>query len=352
MLTARENMIQVIEGGKPDRFVNQYEAVSLLFHPFLMKSPMVPKGTAVKDALPNAWGIYFAFPENTPGSFPVQDQEHLLVKDIEHWQDYVKVPSLDFTDEEWAAAKAMYDSVDGTKTMKALFVAPGLFEQCHHMCTIEEVLMAMYESPDELHAMIDMLVDFELKMAEGICEHIHPEAIFHHDDWGSQKSTFMSPEMFEEFFVEPYKKIYGYYHEHGVKYVFHHSDSYAATFVPAMIEMGIDVWQGCFSTNDLPTLIKKYGDKITFMGGIENCLVDFDGWTEENCRKVVRETIDACTANGNKYFIPCIAQGGPGSVFPGVYKSMWDEIDKYNIEKFGCTQEELNENRLPINIMF
>ena len=64
---------------------------------------------------------------------------------------------------------------------------------------------------------------------------------------------------------------------------YHHSDSYAATFVPAMIEMGIDVWQGCFSTNDLPTLIKKYGGKITFMGGIENCLVDFDGWTEENC---------------------------------------------------------------------
>ena len=48
----------------------------------------------------------------------------------------------------------------------------------------------------------------------------------------------------------------------------------------------------------------------------------------------------------------CIAQGGPGSVFPGVYKSMWDEIDKYNIEKFGCTQEELDANRLPINIMF
>ncbi len=349
MLTAKENMIQVLEGGTPDRFVNQYEAVSLLFDPFVLRSPMVPKGTSVKDCIPNAWGVYNAFPENTPGAFPVQDQEHLLVKDIEHWQDYVKVPSLDFTDEEWAMSKAMYDAVDGEKSMKAVFVAPGLFEQCHHMCTIEEVLMGMYECPDEVHAMIDMLVEFELKMAEGICDHLHPEAIFHHDDWGSQKSTFMSAPMFEEFFVEPYKKIYGYYHDHGVKYVFHHSDSYAATLVPAMIEMGINVWQGCFSTNDIPDLISKYGDKITFMGGIENCLVDFDGWTPENNRKVIRETIEAC---GNKAFIPCIAQGGPGSVFPGVYQSMWDEIDKYNIEKFGYTQEELDAARLPINIMF
>ena len=30
----------------------------------------------------------------------------------------------------------------------------------------------------------------------------------------------------------------------GVDVIVHHSDSYAATLVPYMIEMGIDVWQG------------------------------------------------------------------------------------------------------------
>ncbi len=349
MLTAKENMIEVIKGGNPDRVVNQFEALSLLFHPFMFRSPLLPKGIPVEQCVPNAWGVYNAFPENTPGAFPVQDDAHLLVKDIENWQDYVKVPKLDFTDEEWAKCKAMYDAVDGTKTMKAIFVAPGLFEQCHHMCKIEEVLMAMYESPDELKDMIKMLTEFELEMAEGIVTHLKPEAIFHHDDWGSQKSTFMSPDMFAEFFVEPYKQIYGYYHDHGVKYVFHHSDSYAATLVPHMIEMGIDVWQGCFSTNDMPELIKKYGGKISFMGGIENRLVDFKDWSEENNDAVIRKTIEEC---GNKYFIPCIAQGGPGSTFPGVYKNMIEVIDRYNIEKFGCTQEEIDANRVPIEIMF
>lgn len=350
MLTARENMIQVIEHGTPDRLVNQFEGISLLFHPFMMFSnPLVEKGTPVEKAVRNAWGVYNAFPENTPGGFPVHDAEHLLVKDIDNWQDYVTVPSLKFTDEQWAICKSMYDAVDGEKSMKATFVAPGLFEQCHHMCKIENTMMAMYESPDELKDMIKMLVDFELELAEGICTNLKPEAIFHHDDWGSQKSTFMSASMFEEFFVEPYKEIYGYYHDHGVKYIFHHSDSYAATLVPDMIEMGIDVWQGCFSTNNLPELIDKYGDKITFMGGIENHLVDFDGWTEENCEDVVRRTIEEC---GNKAFIPCIAQGGPGSVFPGVYKAMWDDIDQINIEKYGCTQEELDAARLPISVMF
>ena len=46
--------------------------------------------------------------------------------------------------------------------------------------------------------------------------------------------------MFEEFILPSYKKIYGYYKSHGVELIVHHSDSYAATLVPYMIDMGID----------------------------------------------------------------------------------------------------------------
>ncbi len=346
MLTAKENMIECIKGGHPDRFVNQYEAVKLLFHPFMLHSPMCKKGDKL---VKNAWGVYNSFPENTPGAFPVQDPEHIVIKDIEHWKDYVHAPSLKFTDEEWGIFKDQYNAVDGTKAFKATFVAPGIFEQCHHMAGIENVLIALYEDEDEMHDLIKYLTEWELELAEGICSNLHPDAVFHHDDWGSQKSTFMSPEMFEEYFLEPYKQVYGYYHDHGVKYVIHHSDSYAATLVPDMIEMGIDVWQGTFSTNNVPELIKKYGGKISFMGGIQNALVDYEGWTEENTQKVVRQTVDEC---GMKYFIPCIAQGGPGSVFPGVYKSMWDCINQINTERFGFTTEEQDAQRLPMDIMF
>ena len=346
MLTARQNMDEVIRGGTPDRFVNQYEAIQLLFHPFMMKSPLLQPGD---ENVVNAWGVTNSFPKGVPGAFPVHTPDKIVIKDIEHWQDYVHAPSLKFTDEEWGIFAGMYNSVDVAKAYRAAFIAPGLFEQCHHLGEIKNTLMNFYEYPDEMHDLIKYLTEWELELAEGICSHLHPDAIFHHDDMGSQKSTFMSPAMWEEFYVDSYKQIYSYYHEHGVELVIHHSDSYAATLVPSMIEMGIDVWQGCFSTNNLPDLIAKYGEKITFMGGIENHLVDFEEWSDEHNREVIRKTIDEC---GNKYFIPCIAQGGPGSVYPGVYKSMCDEIDKYSIEKFGVTQEYLDEQRLPWQILF
>ena len=44
MLTPKQNMLEVIKGGNPDRFVNQYEAVQLLFHPFMFANPLASAG--------------------------------------------------------------------------------------------------------------------------------------------------------------------------------------------------------------------------------------------------------------------------------------------------------------------
>ena len=68
MLTAKENMRQVILGGNPDRLVNQYEAIQLLFHPFMLSSPLLKRGD---ENVVNAWGVTNSFPANTPGAFPV-----------------------------------------------------------------------------------------------------------------------------------------------------------------------------------------------------------------------------------------------------------------------------------------
>ncbi len=344
MLTAKENLREVIRGGKPDRYVNQYEAIQLLFHPFLLHNPKPAPG---QENVVNAWGVTNSFPAGTPGAFPVHTPDKIVVKDIEDWKDYVKAPPLDFAQSEWDMFKAQYDAVDSSKSYKATFIAPGLFEQTHYLCEITNALMYYITNPDEMHDLIKYITEWELKLAEGICSNLHPDAIFHHDDWGSEMSTFMSPDMFADFFLEPYKEIYKYYHDHGVELVFHHSDSFGATLVPYMIEMGIDVWQGCMESNNVPELVKKYGGKISFMGGIDNKSVDFSGWTDEDCRKAARKV---CDAIGPNYFIPCITQGGPGSVFPGTYASLSKAIDEINREKFGITDPD--SGRLPWQILF
>ena len=98
MLTAKQNMIECIKGGNPDRFVNQYEAIQLLFHPFMLASPLLQEG---QENVKNAWGVTQSFPTGTPGAFPVHTPDKIVVKDIENWKDYVHAASLDFSQEQW-----------------------------------------------------------------------------------------------------------------------------------------------------------------------------------------------------------------------------------------------------------
>lgn len=323
MLTKRQNLLETLKGGNPDRYVNQYEAFALQ-----MANPFVLSNTAPKKGelnVVNAWGVTRSFPANNPGPFPVHDEEHIVCKDVAEWQKYVKAPNVIFPESDWEPFIKQAEAVDRNEYFVTSAVIPGIFEQCHYLLEIQNCLIAFYEEPEAMHELIDYIADWEVQYAEQICKYIKPDAIFHHDDWGSQISTFLSPEMFKEFYLPAYKKVYGYYKDHGVELIIHHSDSYAATLVPYMIEMGIDIWQGVMNSNNIPELIKQYGGQISFMGGIDSADVDHEGWTPEQVREKVFAACDAC---GKKYFIPCGSQGGAMSTYPGVYEEISKQIDE------------------------
>ena len=85
------------------------------------------------------------------------------------------------------------------------------------------------------------------------------------------------------------------------------------------------------TSNNIPELIKEYGPKITFMGGIDSATVDHPNWTREEVRTQVRRACDEC---GKLYFIPGASQGLAMSTFPGVYEATSEEIAAYSLEKF------------------
>lgn len=326
MLTKKQNLLETINGGKPDRYVNQYEALGIVIGNPVGPLMVDPGTTGVSP-----WGVTLEWPEGYPGQFPVHDAEHIVVKDITHWRDYVHAPNVIFPEEAWEPFVKQAEAIDRNEQFVMPIVAPGIFEQCHNLTEISNCLMYLVTNPNEMHDLIKYITDWELQLAEQYIKYLKPEGVFHHDDWGTQISTFVSPDMFEEFYFKPYKEIYGYYKSHGAELVVHHSDSYAATLVPYMIDMGINIWQGTQSTNNIPELIEKYRGKITFMGGIDSGIIDRADWTPEHIEKVVREVCDQC---GTEYFIPCTSQGLWVSTYPGVYECVSEIIDKISCEKF------------------
>jgi hypothetical protein len=329
MLTKRQNFIETMKkGGKPDRFVKQFEFMELIMEAnFPMGAMPWDPGQISKDA----WGVTWNFQEGQMGAFPMHDDDHRVLKDITRWKEYVNKPVMPTDDALWAPAVAHGRAVDRNETYAAVFWAPGVFEMTHHLMGMEDAMIALYEEPDKLRELIGCITEHELDYAREVTQRVKPDALFHHDDWGSGVTSFFSPDMFKEFFLPAYKEIYGFYKANGVELIVHHSDSYAANLVPFMIEMGVDVWQGAVPANDIPGLIRQYGGQLTFMGEIESRVLDVPDWTPEAAAAEVER---ACRKCGKHAFVPNLTRGLPGSAFPGIYEEVDRQIDRMSKEMF------------------
>ena len=328
MLTVKENLKETMKkDGYPDRFVNGWEFLNLIMPAsyYMADYPLVPGNEGY-----DMYGVFWSFPVGQMGALPVHDDAHRLVKDISAWREVVKRPVIPEDPGFWGMLNAIASKTDRDNQYVACLHPQGVFERLHNLMGMEDAMVALYEEPDEVKALIDFIVDVELDYAKVMIERVGMEAVVHHDDWGSLRTTFLSPEMFNEFITPAYKKIYKYYKDNNVL-VIHHNDAYSATLVPDMIEMGIDIWQGPTPTNNIPELIEKYGGQITFMGEIETKLLDVPGWTDE---MVAKEVERACRKCGCHSFIPCLTAGGPFTSFPGVGEAVSREIDRMSKELF------------------
>jgi hypothetical protein len=81
-----------------------------------------------------------------------------------------------------------------------------------------------------------------------------------HDDWGSQRAPFFSPNTVREMILPYLKRLADFCHSKGM-YFHQHSCGKNELLVPCMIEAGVDMWLPQ-NINDVDMLREKYGDKL------------------------------------------------------------------------------------------
>ena len=81
----------------------------------------------------------------------------------------------------------------------------------------------------------------------------------------------------------------------------------------------------------IPALLERYGGQISYMGGINNSRIDTERYSQEEADAYVLELCRAC---GTHNFIPCLTQGGPKSVYPGVYDGVSESIRRASAALF------------------
>lgn len=329
MLSIKENLLETLKkDGHPDRFVKGWEFVGVLFPaPYYMADYPLAPDTRGYDQ----YGVYWDWPVGQMGPFPVHDEEHRILKDICEWREIVKKPYIPEDPGFWGMLNGMAAGARAQGKLVAALHPQGIFERLHALMGMEDCMCNFYEEPEEMEELINFLVEIEIDFAKVMIEKVGIEAVLHHDDWGSGETTFMSKDMFDEFILPAYKKIYGFYKENGIL-IIHHNDGWAASLVPSMIEMGIDIWQGVLRTNDIPALLDKYEGQITFMGGIRSAEVDLP---DSDPAKIEAEVEELCAMiSGKRSFIPALTAGVPASSFPGNMDLADAAVEKMNEKYF------------------
>ncbi len=169
-------------------------------------------------------------------------------------------------------------------------VAP--FEQMHPVCGHEYMLMGMALDPDWVKDMVMTFAGFTIRHLETLfTEEGKPDAMWFYEDMGFKERPFMSPAMYEEIMLPGHKKLFDFSHKQGLKVIVH-SCGFVEPLVPGLIEAGMDCLQAMEvkAGMDLPRLAKKFGDKISFCGGIDIRIIasnDFRAIDEELRRKII-----------------------------------------------------------------
>ena len=328
MMTAKENFLELLKpDGQPERQLRQYEALYMCLNDpantYLRGNRK--RGTVSVDR----WGTTISFPEDAPGPMPVTEDGLAVCPDVTCWRETVHAPDLAaHCADGWEACRQQARAACGEERLLAGFMGTGIFEQCHFLMGFENTLTGLYEHPQEMHDLIEYILEYRLAYVKLLIDGLRPDVIFSHDDWGTKDALFMKPEMWRAFFKEPYRRFYGYIRSRGCIAI-HHADSYLAPIVEDMAEIGIQVWQGVLPENDIPALQRRLHGRLVLMGGM-GAAIDRADTSPEEIRAYAGRVLADCCPQG--HFIPSITYGLPGAVYPHVDACINGAIDAYNAE--------------------
>lgn len=152
------------------------------------------------------------------------------------------------------------------------------------------------------------------------------DGAFLYCDLGYRGGTFFSPKHYEDQMHPVFKELCTYFHSHGML-VFLHCCGKVKDLIPFLIDEGIDCLQPLEvkSGMDLIELKEKYGDKISFMGGIDVRLMSLDD--PKPIEKEIREKILVAKEGGG--YIYHSDHSVPKNVSFEQYKRVIELVHKY-----------------------
>ena len=233
-MTSYEVVRRAIEFDHPERLPVRFDLLPDVTDIRMIPWNQIGTGEREHSRTVDEWGCTW---ERIGTSNMGQVKEHPLAD----WAALDTYVWPDFNDPAWyEGMDAYFYNAENLYCITDIFML--LFERMHALRGFENTLVDLCADRPRIEWLADQIIGHNLVIIRNIHERfgnrIH--GLWFSDDWGTEQDTFISPELWDDFFKPRYKRAFDYCHERGW-HVWMHSCGKVNGIIESLIDIGLDV---------------------------------------------------------------------------------------------------------------
>ncbi|MFY9175865.1 MAG: uroporphyrinogen decarboxylase family protein [Caldicoprobacterales bacterium] len=204
-------------------------------------------------------------------------------------------PALEPTRKSWEAFRRFLDPTQSNRYPADLpqlaqaysavdrplvFMGGSLYGYLRDWMGVENISLLMYDDPELMREMVSYMADFFMAVYEPVLRYVTFDLCYIFEDCCGANGPLFSPRFYNEFFSEPYQRLFKFYRDRGVEFIMLDSDGYVEPMITCWLDSGVDILFpmeiGTWNT-DLCALRKQYGKRLRMFGGVNKHLISQGG---------------------------------------------------------------------------
>lgn len=183
-------------------------------------------------------------------------------------------------------------------------VSPCVFEMYARIRGLQPAALDLAMDPALASLMMTRCADFAVELSRRACAQFPLDWLWTGDDVAGQQTLIMNPALWRELIKPLLKRIVDIGKGAGLPVAYHCCGA-LSSIIPDLIEIGIDVLNpvqcNCPGMNPFE-LKRAYGDRLTFMGGVDTQRLLPNGSAHDVMRET-RTLIEGMTSDGGGYIL-------------------------------------------------
>jgi hypothetical protein len=146
----------------------------------------------------------------------------------------------------------------------------GFFNSPRRYLGFQHMMMMMYDDPELIKRMINDIAELLIEIYDSILSDVGGDCAMISEDMCYKGGCFVSPAMFREFMLPAYRKLTGFYRDHGIRTIYVDCDGDVTDLIPLLVEGGVTGLQPFEVTGKCDIVkVRSAYPRFQILGGID-----------------------------------------------------------------------------------